>query len=177
MCMLHRHKVALALAIFVLWLGLTSLALFKFGNENYGVFAFDTNWQNPALAKFNLTSLGIAESAGIQVVHVKQDNCICNNRAQLHQDQFSQQYNIDETAQFSRSIQQVADVGFNLPAAPAVLIFDSGVLLYAGPYATGPMCSISDSLIAPILLQQIKLPGPWLNAEAKSCRCLVKKPV
>lgn len=173
--MLHQHKVILLSGVFISWLVLTSLALFNFAGEYYGEFAADTNWQSPAQSAFSLSALGIAVGQSIQVVHVREDNCICNSRAALHQQQFSNLYDLPKQQQFERNVRQIAAAGLRLPATPAVLIFNGGTLLYAGPYATGPLCSVSDSLIAPILRQQITLPATWFNAEAKACRCVVKK--
>lgn len=171
-----QKKVFFLTAIFVAWIVLTSIALFNAGNQFYGEFASNSNWSLRAMSSVQLeiSALGIDDNAGIQVVHVLQDGCICNDKTLLHKAEFSNLYQLSPSAQFERSVKDVAAAGLDLPATPAILIFNANKLLYAGPYSTGPMCSISDSLIAPILLQQVSLPGTWLNGEAKACRCVVK---
>lgn len=164
----------LLLPLFVVWVVVASAGLFYFGNQHYGLFAGDTDWQNSAAADFNLSALNVEVSPGIQVVHVQQRNCICNSRAEDHIALFASDYQVPGSAQHMRALADVAAAGLVLPASPAVLIFDDGQLVYAGPYATGPLCSVSDSLIAPILLKKVQLPGLWLNGEAKACRCLAQ---
>tara|TARA_B100001059_G_scaffold235832_1_gene283088 strand:- start:66945 stop:67451 length:507 start_codon:yes stop_codon:yes gene_type:complete len=162
----------LILPVFVAWVLLASAGLFYFGNQNYGPFAADARWPQQTPAEFNLIALNITGNTGIQVVHVQQPQCSCNSKAKQHIALFDSDYQVPLSAQHQRSLTEVAAAGFNLPASPAVLIFDNGTLIYAGPYATGPLCSVADSLIAPILLKQVTLPGLWLNGEAKACRCL-----
>lgn len=168
----NRQRVILLLPLFVIWVVVASAGLFYFGNQHYGRFAGDTDWQNSAAAEFKLPALNLEVTPGIQVVHVQQPNCICNDRAREHIALFAGDYQVPVSAQHQREAADIAAAGFVLPASPAVLIFDNGLLIYAGPYATGPLCSVSDSLIAPILLKEIRLPGLWLNGEAKACRCL-----
>ncbi len=168
----NRQRVALILPLFVIWVVLASAGLFYFGNQHYGLFAGDSDWQTSAPVTFNLAALHIDANTGIQVVHVQQPQCICNSMAQQHIARFVSDYQVPVAAQHQRAIADVAAAGFSIPASPAVLIFDNGQLLYAGPYATGPLCSVSDSLIAPILLKEVQLPGLWLNGEASACRCV-----
>lgn len=162
----------LLLPLFVVWVVLASAGLFYFGNQHYGQFGGDSDWQQSVVTEFNLTELNVDVSPGIQVVHVQQPNCICNSRVEEHIALFAGDYQVPEPAQYRRQLADIAAAGFVLPASPAVLIFNNGHLIYAGPYATGPLCSVADSLIAPILRQEIRLPGLWLNGEAKACRCL-----
>ncbi|KKO46040.1 hypothetical protein WG68_06670 [Arsukibacterium ikkense] len=167
-------KTILLGVVFGIWLMLSSIGLYYFGNQHYGQFAGETNWQLPPAAAFNLSALGILPKTGIQVIHAQQDNCICNNRAKQHIALFTTDYGVPAQAQLHVKPAQLMQAGFALPASPAVLIFDSGQLIYAGPYATGPLCSVADSIMAPVLLQKVQLPGLWLNGEAKACRCLIK---
>lgn len=164
----------LLLPLFVVWVVLASAGLFYFGNQHYGQFAGDIDWQNSVTTEFNLSALKVEVTPGIQVVHVQQPNCICNSRAENHMALFAGDYQVPGTSQHRRQLADVVAAGFVLPASPAVLIFENGRLIYAGPYATGPMCSVSDSLIAPILKGDVNLAGLWLNGEAKACRCVVK---
>ncbi|WP_213994711.1 DUF6436 domain-containing protein [Arsukibacterium sp.] len=170
--MTNQQRVMLLLPLFVVWVVVASAGLFYFGNQHYGQFAGDTDWQNSITAEFSLSALNVNENPGIQVVHVLQPDCICNSRAKEHMAVFADDYQVPVSAQHQRSLADVVATGFVLPASPAVLIFDDGQLIYAGPYATGPLCSGSDSLIAPILLKEVQLPGVWLNGEASACRCV-----
>ncbi len=171
--MTPRRKVWLAVVVFLSWLILSSVALFYFGNQHYGQFdpKLQNNWLNSR--SFQLHQLGLAVMPGIQVVHVQQANCICNSRAKLHITQFEEKYLLAAQAQTQLTYDQVLQAGLTLPATPAVLVFQHGELIYAGPYATGPLCSVSASIIAPIITKAVTLPGLWLNGEAKACRCLV----
>lgn len=171
--MTNRQRVVLLLPLFIVWVVAASAGLYYFGNQHYGQFSGDTDWRNSAAADFNLSALNVDVSPGIQVVHVQQPTCICNSRAEDHIALFASDYQVPVSAQYRRQLADIAVAGFVLPASPAVLIFNNGRLVYAGPYATGPLCSVSDSLIAPILLKKVRLPGLWLNGEAKACRCLL----
>ena len=170
--MTNLKRVVLLLPLFIVWVVAASAGLFYFGNQHYGQFAGDTDWHHSAAAEFHLSALNVDVSPGIQVVHVRQPTCVCNSRAEDHIALFASDYQVPVIAQHQRKLADIAAAGFMLPASPAVLIFDNGLLIYAGPYATGPLCSVSDSLIAPILLKDVQLPGLWLNGEVKACRCL-----
>lgn len=161
--------------VFLLWLVLTSIALLVLGNQYYGEFASDNQWLT-GTAELTPQALGLPVQPGIQVVHVLQEGCVCNSAAKRHQAQFTPAYGVSAAAQAQRTVDAIAAAGLRLPATPALLIFDNGKLQYAGPYATGPLCSVSDSLIEPIVKKQVALSGLWLNSEAKACRCVVTPP-
>lgn len=165
----------LLLLLFTLWLVLVSIALFYFGNKDYGQFDNNQNWQASAPSTLAIKTLGIMPTTGKQVVHVQQAHCSCNSRTKQHIALFTTDYQLPAEKQFRRKLDQVNAAGLLLPATPAVLIFNNGKLLYAGPYATGPMCSVTNSLIAPILTGEVNLTGLWLNGEAKACRCLASQ--
>ena len=158
----------LALLLFSVWVVVVSAALFYLGQRHYGVFAPDSKWQSNT---FNVSALGLSATSGFQLLHVFADGCVCNARARAHIRQL-------DILQVPKGVQQhffrpaeISAAGFTLPATPAVLIFLQGKLLYAGPYASGPLCALDDSLIAPILKDKVILPGLWLNAETSACRC------
>lgn len=163
------------LPVFVIWVVVVSAGLFYFGNQNYGQFDDSGSWRVSAPKGLAIATLGIAPGAGKQVVHVGQPECVCNRLASQHIASFTEAYQLSANRQFYRQLTQVTSAGLMLPATPAVLIFDNGQLIYAGPYSTGPMCSVSTSLIAPILKGEVNLAGLWLNGEAKACRCVVKQ--
>ncbi|MBU1312342.1 MAG: hypothetical protein KKE30_22675 [Gammaproteobacteria bacterium] len=161
-------RLQLALLLFSLWIIVVSAVLFYLGQRHYGVFAPDQVWHN---SDIDVSAFGLTASAGFQVLHVFADGCVCNLRAKAHIRQLDKQLQPEQAEQYFFSPDQIVSAGFTLPATPAVLIFSHGKLLYAGPYASGPLCAVDDSLIAPILQQQVILPGLWLNAETSACRC------
>ena len=169
-----QKRALLLLVVFVLWVVLASAGLFYYGNRDYGQFDDSGSWQVSAPKALAIETLGIVPGAGKQIVHVGQPECVCNRLASQHIASFTDAYQLSAAKQFYRELKQVSSAGLMLPATPAVLIFDNGQLIYAGPYSTGPMCSVSDSLIAPILKGDVNLAGLWLNGEAKACRCVVK---
>ena len=174
MAAVERGRVFWLGVAFLLWLLSSSVALLVFGNQYYGEFGQDNQWL-AANASVTPQTLGLKAQDGIQVVHVLEHGCVCNRAAKQHLAQFEPRYGIPATSQATLSVAAVAATGLTLPATPALLIFEQGKLLYAGPYATGPLCSVNDSLIEPIVKKQVVLTGLWLNSEAKACRCVVKR--
>lgn len=166
-----RCRQSLAAVVFFCWVLFSSTALFVFGNQDYGEFDKYGQWQFAAAA-LSIDSLGLKAQNGFQVVHVRQQGCSCNRRADEFKAVLAREHDIKNSAQYDIEIRQLNMHGITVPATPAVLIFHDGALVYAGPYASGPLCSVNDSIITPILQQQITLPGVWFNGEAKSCRCI-----
>ncbi|GAB2930071.1 hypothetical protein GCM10027181_31290 [Rheinheimera gaetbuli] len=158
----------LALLLFGGWIILMSALLFYLGQRHYGVFAPDKVWHSTTI---EAAAFGLTAASGFQILHVFADGCVCNARAKAHIRQLNTLQIPEDVEQHFFSPADTASAGFTLPATPAVLIFFQGKLLYAGPYASGPLCAVDDSLITPILKQQVILPGLWLNAETSACRC------
>lgn len=165
---LKAHRLQLALLLFGAWIILVSALLFYLGQRHYGVFAPDKLWHSSVV---DVAAFGLTPASGFQVLHVFADSCVCNPRAKAHIRQLDKQLLSEQVEKYFFSPDQIVSAGFTLPATPAVLIFSEGKLVYAGSYASGPWCAVDDSLIAPILQQQVILPGLWLNAEASACRC------
>lgn len=65
-------------------------------------------------------------------------------------------------------------LGFEVMAAPLLLLFQNQQLIYAGPVATDLLCSDNASLLDGIVSGTTLLPGFWLNGESTACRCQVK---
>jgi hypothetical protein len=65
-------------------------------------------------------------------------------------------------------------LGFEVMAAPLLLLFQNQQLIYAGPVATDLLCSDNASLLDGIVSGTTLLPGFWLNGESTACRCRVK---
>ncbi|MDP2715826.1 DUF6436 domain-containing protein [Rheinheimera sp.] len=166
---LKTSRLQLALLLFSLWIIVASAVLFYLGQRHYGVFAPDKVWHSSAI---DVAAFGLRAAAGFQVLHVFADSCVCNSRAKAHIRQLDKQLLSEQAEQYFFSPDQIASAGFTIPATPAVLIFSQGKLVYAGPYASGPLCALDDSLIAPILQRKVVLPGRWLNGEAYACRCI-----
>jgi hypothetical protein len=154
--------------IFLCWIVLSSLLLFYLGNRYIGSFSATFDWGSPTL---EIQALGVQPERGFQLVHVFAKGCVCNTRAKAHLTQLTQQLLLPPESQSTISTQKLAAAGFRLPATPAVLIFSDGKLIYAGPYASGSACAVQDSLIAPILQQELILPGLWLNGNVNTSRC------
>lgn len=151
---------------------LSSVALFRFGFSHYGEFDPQQQW-SAAAPQVTLAALQIQDATGWQLVHVLDSQCGCSRLAQQHVATLSQQLQLSSSQQHYRSATELAAAGFRLPAIPAVLVFEHGILRYAGPYASGPLCSASNSFLPALLSGQSRLPGSWLNGEAMACRCLV----
>ena len=164
---LTARRLQLALLLFGGWIILASAVLFYLGQRHYGVFAPDGQWYNTTDA----VAFGLPVASGFQLLHVFAEGCVCNARARQHIRQLDKQLLSEQVEQYFFSSDQIVSAGVTLPATPAVLIFSQGKLIYAGPYASGPLCALDDSLIVPILQQQVILPGLWLNAETRACRC------
>lgn len=167
-----RQRLWCALSLFLGWLLFSSVLLYRFGFAHYGTFDAQQQWQFDA-AGISLQQLAIPVTQGWQVVHVLDKTCGCSRFASSHAKLFTEQYQLPQAQQEYRSAAQLAAAGFELPAVPAVLLFDDGKLMYAGPYASGPLCSTSDSFLTSLISRQVKLNGLWLNGESKACRCLV----
>lgn len=156
----------------IAWLILSAFLLHRFGFAHYGLFDAEQRWHfdSPGLA---VSALHITPEQGFQVVHVLDDNCGCSRFAAAHAKVFAGIAAPLAKQQWYRSAAEVAAAGFTLPAVPAVLLFEQGQLVYAGPYASGPLCSVRDSFLVQVLSGQVHLAGLWLNGESNACRCLV----
>ncbi|RUO26703.1 hypothetical protein CWE09_08385 [Aliidiomarina minuta] len=167
----NRHW--LALAVIVIWLVASTLAMYWFTFSDYGEFDPEQEWLGTP-ASLQLAQLGIAQSdvTEMHIVHVQQKDCSCNRYVNTHIEVLSAQPQLNEIQQHRITPEQVEQAGFRVPATPMALIFQGQELLYAGPYATGPFCAVDDSLISDVLKGTTRLAGGWLNGLVKSCRCL-----
>lgn len=167
-----RQRLVAALLLFVAWLVFSSVLLYRFGFAHYGTFDEKQLWRFDS-SGVTLSALAIPEIAGWQVVHVMDQNCGCSRLAKSHAAMFRELYQLPASQQLYRSATELSAAGFTLPAVPAVLLFDHGKLIYAGPYASGPLCSTNNSFLTSLISRQTQLEGLWLNGESKACRCLV----
>lgn len=168
----RRQRLWLAWSLFISWLLLSSIALYRFGNSHYGVFDPELQWAGQTVP-LSLAALNITAASERQLVHVLDNQCGCSRLARQHLQALSAELEQNAVEQHFRSAAELAAAGFQLPAVPAVLVFQHGKLLYAGPYASGPLCSPGNSFLPALFSGQSRLPGTWLNGETKACRCLV----
>jgi len=161
-------KLRWALALFLVWVVVSGFMLFHTGGRHFGVFAESDNWTPVSL---DAVSYGLSQKTGFQLIHVFEDGCACNSRAEKHIHKLASEAGLHVQEQRFVAPEQIAADGLQLPATPAVLIFKAGKMIYAGPYASDVSCSVDNSLVLPILKQQVILPGLWLNGESNACRC------
>ena len=164
----HQRRIQLALMLFASWIVITSILLFYLGNRHYGTFASELPWHSTSIS---LQDLAITTVEPVQLVHVFDEYCACNIRARAHINKLNKNQTTAGIGQHFVAPATLQALGFVLPATPAVLVFIDGKLTYAGPYASGVSCAVQDSLIAPILKQELILPGLWLNVNVNTCRC------
>lgn len=159
-----------ALSVFILWVSATSYFLYDTVWGNYGVFDNQQQWETASATELTPGALALPVIDGIQLVHVLDEYCQCNRFTEAHISSLGKLL-AEPEAQAQVTAAVVRTTGFVVPATPMALIFEHGKLIYAGPYATGPLCSANDSLLADILSGHKVLTGLWLNAETKACRC------
>ena len=80
----------------------------------------------------------------------------------------------DGVEQIFQSVSDMQQLGIDVPATPMIILMNEGQLNYAGPYATGPLCTAQTDILLPIVKGDVLLSGPWLNSAAVSCRCRVE---
>jgi hypothetical protein len=166
-----QHKLVLSCLLFGGWILLVSVALFRLNVTDYGVFDAELRWHG-IQAKLNVATLQLPTRQDWQLVHVLAPTCRCSALAQQHIAQLSTELALGPEQQFYRSAADIAAAGLSLPALPAVLVFQQGQLIYAGPYASGPECSAETSFLPALIRGEVRLSATWLNGETKACRCL-----
>lgn len=166
-----RSRYLFAILLFLLWISATSYFLYDTVWGNYGVFDNQQQWETVSVTELTPGALALPVINGIQLVHVLDEDCQCNRFTEEHIRSLGKMLTEPE-AQAQVSVSALQTAGFVVPATPMALIFEHGKLIYAGPYATGPLCSVDDSLLADILSGHKILTGLWLNGETKACRCI-----
>ncbi|MDX3773534.1 DUF6436 domain-containing protein [Chromatiaceae bacterium AAb-1] len=179
-------KQQIALAVFLIWIAVTSYFLYDTVWGNYGLFDEKRQWATVAALNLTPQDIQLETSAGLQLVHVFSAGCSCNRYTAAHIAELTSALTADtltadsltadslttDNLQAVISVETLAAAGLAVPATPMALIFEHGRLIYAGPYATGPLCSVDNSLLADILSGRQILAGLWLNGETKACRCI-----
>src|SRR5690554_4902886 len=160
-----RRTIGIAAAIVAGW-AVSAWLLYSLTFANVGEFDPNQIWLGES-ASMSAESLGLERSDDIQVVHVRAPFCSCNPLADQHVAALPQ-----NVQQHWRSADSLQAHGVTLPATPAVLIFQQNQLIYAGPYASGALCSVENSLIDDILTGKQQLAGTFYNGMVRTCRCL-----
>lgn len=152
--------------LFTLWVGLTGAVLYYLTFGNYGEFDPEQDWLQVQTSP-QLNELGFTSTDGLTLIHIRDPYCSCNPLANAHISTVP-----DDVPQHWLSADELRDTGFAVPATPMALIFDGDDMIYAGPYASGPLCSPGNSLIETILHEEQRLAGLYLNGLIRTCRCL-----
>lgn len=152
--------------LFTIWVGITGAVLYYLTFGNYGEFDPRQEWLQIQHSP-SIEQLGFKPADGLTLIHVRDAYCSCNPLANAHTSIVPQ-----DVPQHWLSAEQLRGTGFSVPATPMALIFDGEQMIYAGPYASGPLCSPGNSLIEDILHQEQQLAGLYLNGLIRSCRCL-----
>lgn len=166
------YKKCLAVVLLLLWVIPLSVMLYRLPQKQYGIFDVTGVWQQAnTFRPVSVTQLGITASLNTQLVHVLAPDCRCTQYARQHISDL--QHSSADILHYHRSAEELMLAGFQVPATPMVMLFRQGQLIYAGPYASGPLCSVKDSILNLLMTQQFRLAGTWFNGETKACRCVV----
>lgn len=162
-------------ALLLLWLVASSVLLFRFGQSDYG--EFDPKFQlrqHPAkLGDF--IKLSAAKPGETILLHVLDPACRCAAMAEDHIAQLQPSLqNLPNLRQLALTPLLLQQAGIAVPATPMIVVIRDQQLIYSGPYASGPACSIGDSLLDQVLQQKLQTPASWLNSETAACRCLAQ---
>lgn len=156
-----------------LWLLTSSVLLFRFGSSDFGEFDPQLQLQQHPKQLAALLRLSAANSGETLLLHVMDPACRCAALAENHLQQLQPALAIQpKLRQLALSPHQLQQAGIAVPATPMIIVLRDQKLIYSGPYASGPSCSIGDSLLDQVLRQKLQTPASWLNSETAACRCL-----
>lgn len=170
---MSHSRLLLALLILAVWVPASLLLLNRFGDSYTGVFDPDDRLGSlqsnyPVLTQqLNLTT------GAATIIHVLDENCACYDQTVEHLRYLTQEIP-GHINQLYKSVAQMQQLGIDVPATPMIILLSDDQLNYAGPYATGPLCTAQSDILLPIVKGEVALAGPWLNSAAVSCRCSVK---
>jgi len=164
---------ALGWALLVLWFAASSVLLYRFGQSDYGEFDPNRQLQLHPAKLSELIRLSSAKPEETIMLHVLDPACRCAALAENHlaelQPALQKQPKLRQLALTPLLLQQA---GIAVPATPMIIVIRDQGLIYSGPYASGPACSVGDSLLDQVLQQKLQTPASWLNSETAACRCL-----
>jgi hypothetical protein len=167
------RKRVLAVVILTAWVPASLVLLDQFGKSYTGVFDPDDRlWSLTSAYTLLESQFGLSKSHAT-VIHVLDENCACYDQTVQHLQYLSQSMP-DGVEQIFQSVSDMQQLGIDVPATPMIILMNEGQLNYAGPYATGPLCTAQTDILLPIVKGDVLLSGPWLNSAAVSCRCRVE---
>lgn len=167
-----QQRILLSIGLFLVWFLFVSVALYQMSFADYGEFDPSYKWHGLRVT-LDRDKLQLPKQQDWQLVHVLPKHCRCSALAEQHRKDISVELSLTDDQQFYRTVEQVEAAGLQLPAVPAVLVFNAGKLVYAGPYASGPRCSTTHSFLPALIRGNVQLPATWLNGETKACRCVI----
>ena len=160
-------------SLLLLWLLTSVVVMFRFGQSEYGEFDPDLQLKQHPQQFSALSLLGNAEPGATVLIHVQDPNCRCTRLANQHLQALAAQLaTLPSLYQRTFHPAELTALGIAVPATPMLIVIRNQQLVYSGPYASGPNCSVDDSLLAEIIAQKMHMPGVWLNSETAACRCL-----
>jgi len=166
---------AIGWALLLLWLIGTSVLLFRFGQSDYGEFDPRLQLQQHPAKLVDFIALSAAKPGETILLHVLDPACRCAVLAREHISQLQAALqNIPQLRQITLTPWLLQQRGIAVPATPMIVVLRDQQLIYSGPYASGPACSIGDSLLDQVLQQKLQTPASWLNSETAACRCLTQ---
>lgn len=159
--------------LLLLWLVASSVLLYRFGQSDYGEFDPQRQLQQHPSKLSTLLRLSHATAGETVFIHVLDPACRCAALAEKHLQQLQPSLqNHANLRQFTMTPDQLTQAGIAVPATPMIIVLRHQQHIYSGPYASGPACSIGDSLLEQVLQQKLQTPASWLNSETAACRCL-----
>jgi hypothetical protein len=167
---------ALGWALLLLWLVASSVLLFRFGQSDYGEFDPKRQLQQYPTKLSDFIELSAARPGETILLHVLDPVCRCTALAEDHRVQLQPSLqNLPTLRQLTLTPIQLQQAGIVVPATPMIIVLRDQQLIYSGPYASGPACSIGESLLDQVLQQKLQTPASWLNSETAACRCLAQE--
>jgi hypothetical protein len=162
-------------ALLLLWLVASSVLLFRFGQSDYGEFDPKLQLQQHPTKLSDFIELSAARPGETILLHVLDPACRCAALAEDHIAQLQPSLqNLPKLRQLALTPLLLQQAGIAVPATPMIVVLRDQQLIYSGPYASGPACSIGDSLLDQVLQQKLQTPASWLNSETAACRCLAQ---
>ncbi|RVU33088.1 hypothetical protein EOE67_18195 [Rheinheimera riviphila] len=160
-------------ALLLLWLLASSVLLFRLGQTDVGEFDPQLQLQQHPQQLAALLRLSGAGSGETLLLNVLDPNCRCAALAENHLQQLQPTLTkLPKLRQLAFNPTQLQQAGIAVPATPMMIVLRNKQLIYSGPYASGPACSIGESLLDQVLQQKLQTPASWLNSETVTCRCL-----
>ena len=163
-------RLIIASAIFVVWFIAIAVAFWWFQLRYINDFG-------SYFAEFNGESIEASfpfpVSGDAVVVHILDDGCPCTRFAHDHIRELEHRFSSHVVFMNWRELPESFRSSVNLPASPAVAIWDgTGALAYFGPYSSGSFCGQGDDFVFATLDNLTNDVNPkWINQDAVGCFC------